>query len=104
MTSSKERLTVTVDPDLIAAGSDAVAEGRAESLSAWVNTALGDKVAKERRLAALADAVAAYEARFGAISLQELDEQKRADRAAAVVVRGKKPSSAKRRSRRGALK
>ncbi len=104
MSTRKERLTVTVDPDLVAAGNDAVSEGRADSLSAWVNSALAEKIAKESRLAALAEAVAAYEARFGAISMQELDDQKRADRAAAVIVRGKKPGSPKRRSRHGRLK
>jgi Arc/MetJ-type ribon-helix-helix transcriptional regulator len=101
MSTRKERLTVTVDPHLIEAGNDAVSEGRAESLSAWVNAALTEKIAKERRLAALADAVAAYEARFGAISVRELDEQRRADRQAAVVVRGKKATPPKRGSRRG---
>ena len=49
-------MTVTVDPAVIAAGNDAVAEGRAESFSAWVNAALTERVAKERALAALADA------------------------------------------------
>ena len=89
MISRKERLTVTVDPVFIEAGNDAVAEGRAESLSAWVNAALAERVAKERRLSALAEAVAAYEERFGAISAQELLDQARADREAAIVVRGK---------------
>ncbi|HZF29032.1 MAG TPA: hypothetical protein VE907_07945 [Gammaproteobacteria bacterium] len=82
-------MTVTVDPALIEAGNDAVAEGRAESLSAWVNAALAARVATERRLAALADAVAAYERQFGALSAQELADQSRADRSAAFVVRGK---------------
>lgn len=100
MSTRKERLTVTVDPDLITAGNEAVAEGRAESLSAWVNAALTERIAKERRLAALADAVAAYEARFGAISTQELDQQRRTDRADAVIVRGQKPRPRKRRSPR----
>ena len=81
-------MTVTVDPALIEAGNDAVAEGRAESLSAWVNAALAARVASERRLAALADAVAAYERQFGAISAQELADQSRADHGSAVVVRG----------------
>ncbi|HUF71885.1 MAG TPA: hypothetical protein VMR74_03185 [Gammaproteobacteria bacterium] len=89
MSSRKERLTVTVDPDLIHAGNHAVAEGRAESLSAWVNAALAEKVAKERRLAALAEAVAAYEKKHGTISARELAEQARADRESAIVVRGK---------------
>ena len=33
MTQRKERLTVTVDPELIAAGAAAVEAGRADSLS-----------------------------------------------------------------------
>jgi hypothetical protein len=72
MSTRKERLTVTVDPTFIQAGHDAVAEGRAESLSAWVNTALAEKAAKDRRLAALAEAAAAYESEFGVIAAQEL--------------------------------
>jgi Arc/MetJ-type ribon-helix-helix transcriptional regulator len=101
MSNRKGRLTVTVDPHLIAAGNAAVSEGRAESLSAWVNAALAEKLGRERRLAALGEAVAAYEARFGAISAQELDEQRRADRQAAVVVRGKKARRTKSGSSRG---
>jgi hypothetical protein len=85
---SKERLTVTVDHDLVDAGNDAVAQGRAGSLSAWVNLALAERAAKDRRLRALGDAVAAYEAEFGAITADELRAQQRADRAAARVVRG----------------
>src|SRR5438874_247951 len=94
---SKERLTVTVDPHLIQAGNEAVAEGQADSLSAWVNLALADRAAKDRRLRALAEAVTAYEKEFGAISAGELAEQQRADRAAARVVRGVKPHAARRR-------
>ena len=63
MSARKERLTVTVDPEFIEAGNDAVAEGKAESLSAWVNAALAERVARERRLVALAQAVSAYEQR-----------------------------------------
>lgn len=88
---------MTVDRIVIAAGNDAVAEGRADSLSAWVNAALTEKVAKERKLAALAQAVAAYEEEFGAISEQEVAEQARADRESAVVVRGSAGRSRRRR-------
>src|SRR5882672_12272460 len=95
MSTRKERLTVTVDPALIQAGNDAVAEGRVESLSAWVNAALAARVATDRRLAALADAVAMYERQFGAISAKELADQARADRASALVVRGKARASAR---------
>ena len=101
MSTRKERLTVTVDPAFMAAGSDAVAEGRAESLSAWVNAALAERVGKERRLVALAQAVAAYEERFGAISVQELADQTRADRESAIVVRGSKAKPVKGKARRG---
>ena len=99
MINRKERLTVTVDPDFIAAGNDAVAEGRAESLSAWVNSALAEKVAKERKLAALQKAVAAYEKEFGEISPEELAEQARADRESAIVVRGGRKKRKARKSR-----
>ncbi len=102
MSMRKERLTVTVDPDLIEAGNDAVAEGRAESLSAWVNAALAERVARERRLAALAQAVAAYEERFGVISAQELADQARADRESAIVLRGTRAARAKSKTRRRA--
>jgi Arc/MetJ-type ribon-helix-helix transcriptional regulator len=87
MSDRKERLTVTVNPDVIRAGNAAVAQGRSDSLSAWVNDALRERVAKEDRLAALRGAVDAYEAEFGAITPQELVAQERADRARAVVVR-----------------
>jgi hypothetical protein len=85
---SKERLTVTVDPHLVRAGAEAVAEGRADSLSAWVNLALAERAATDRRLRAMAAAVAAYEEEFGPITPEELARQQRADRAAARVVRG----------------
>ena len=100
MSTRKERLTVTIDPALVAAGNDAVAEGRAESLSAWVNAALHERVAKERALAALARAVTAYEEEFGEISSQELADQARADRESAIVVRGAvKPKTRARRKK-----
>jgi uncharacterized protein YllA (UPF0747 family) len=104
MSTRKERLTVTVDPEFIEAGNDAVAEGKAESLSAWVNAALAERVARERRLVALARAVTAYEERFGAISAQELADQARADRESAIVLRGNRAGPAKRKMRRRAAK
>ena len=89
MTQRKERLTVTVDPELIAAGAAAVEAGRADSLSGWVNQALAERAERDRKLAALDDAITAYEARAGSITDEELREQQRADRAGAVVVRGR---------------
>ncbi|MBI3048639.1 MAG: hypothetical protein HYY76_10065 [Acidobacteria bacterium] len=101
---SKERLTVTVDEELVRAGNTAVAEGRVGSLSAWVNAALADRAAKDRWLRALADAVSAYEAEFGDITPEELARQARADRASARVIRGaaSRPTKVRGPRRRGA--
>jgi glycerol dehydrogenase-like iron-containing ADH family enzyme len=98
----KERLTVTVDPALVQAGNEAVAAGRADSLSSWVNLALAERTAKERRLKAMAEAIAAYEEMFGAISADELSAQVRADQRNAHVVRGKSRPAARTHRRRGA--
>lgn len=92
MTKHKERLTVTVDPELVAAGNAAVERGTADSLSAWVNEALAERAARDRKLLAMSEAVAAYEAEHGEISAAEIAAQKRADRQAAVVVRGTGPA------------
>ena len=100
MKARKERLTVTVDPSLVHAANEAVAAGRASSLSGWVSLALEERAAKERRLQAMAQAIASYEAEFGEISAAELAAQTRADAKAAVVVRGL-PRTRKRRRRDG---
>lgn len=78
---------MTIDPSLRVAATRAVGEGRAGSLSAWVNQALVERAAKDRRLRALADAVAAFEAEFGEITSAELALQERLDRRDATVVR-----------------
>ena len=81
---------MTVDPALISAGLRAVKQGQASSLSGWVNAALTEHVAKHARLAALAEAITAYEEKFGAMTDSEIDAQLRADKQSAVVVRGPK--------------
>ena len=88
MTARKERLTVTVDPELVEAAQQAVANGEADSLSGWVNSALADRARRDERLRALRAAVAGYEAEFGEITADEVAALARADRASAVVVRG----------------
>ena len=85
--SDKGRLSASVDADLLAAAQAAVAAGRAESVSAWVNDALRLKTAHERRLAALDAFVAEYEAEHGEISTEEMDAAARRARGRAVVVR-----------------
>ena len=84
---NKERLTVTVDSELIEAANQAVAEGRVASLSGWVNLALAERAAKERRLRTLAKAIAGYEEAFGEITAAELAAQERVDRQSATAVR-----------------
>jgi len=85
--STRERLSASVEAELLAAGREAVAAGRASSLSAWVNEALRRQVDHDRGLAALDDFIAAYEAEHGVITDEEIQEATRAMRARAIVVR-----------------
>lgn len=87
--SAKERLSASVDAELVAVAQEAVARGQAESVSAWVNEALRLKADHDRRLAALDDFLAAYEAEHGVITEQEMHDAARRARAGAVVVRGR---------------
>jgi Arc/MetJ-type ribon-helix-helix transcriptional regulator len=87
MTLKKARLTVTVDAELAEAANAAVESGAAESVSAYVNDALTVQSARQRRLAAMERAVKAYEAEFGEITEEEMAEQRRQDRANAIIVR-----------------
>lgn len=94
MTRQKQRLTVTVDPELVQAGNRAVAVGDADSMSGWVSTALADKVRKDKKVEALSAAISDYEAQFGEIKPEEMRVQKRADREDAVVVRSRRSDAA----------
>ena len=100
MTVRKQRLTITVDPELVEAGSRAVAEGTADSISGWVSSALAEKVLRDQRLAHLRAAIADYEGEFGEITPEEIATQQRADREGAVVVRGRS-THARRKARSG---
>ena len=88
MSARKQRVTVTVDPELVEAGNRAVAAGGADSLSGWVSEAMSEKAQRDEKLALLRAAIADYETEFGEITTGELAAQRRADRADAVVVRG----------------
>lgn len=83
----RERLSASVDPELLADGHKAVAEGRAESLSAWVNDALKLKADHDRRMSALDSFLAAFEAEHGQITQAEITDATRRARARATVVR-----------------
>jgi hypothetical protein len=71
-------------------------------MSGWVTSALVEKVARDAKLAALRDAISDYEAEFGEITADELASQERADRKAAIVVRGAPAGERPRRRVRGA--
>jgi hypothetical protein len=98
---TKERLSASVDADLVAAGLLAVSEGRADSLSGWVNEALEMKAAHDGRLRAMDEFLADYEAEHGEISAAEMEEAHRRRRSQAIVVRGA-PKSRESPARRGA--
>jgi len=85
--SSRTRLSATVETDVLVAGRAAVADGRAKSLSAWVNNALKRQADHDRRILAIDRFLDAYEAEHGEITADEIDSASRGARARAVVVR-----------------
>lgn len=89
----KERLTITVSPELVEAGQRAVSAGEADSISAWISTAISEKIATDSRRHALASAISDFEAEFGEISEEEMAAQRRSDRSKASIVRGKAKSA-----------
>src|SRR5262249_10346002 len=93
-----------VDADLVAVAQEAVAQGRADSVSAWVNEALRLKVAHDRRLRALEEFVAAFEAEHGEITEAQMSEAARRARGRAVVVRGGPGSAGRAGGARGRLR
>jgi Arc/MetJ-type ribon-helix-helix transcriptional regulator len=97
---SKQRLSASVDSDLIEAAEKAVARGDSESVSAWVNEALRLKLVQEHRLQALEAFVDAYEREHGEITPEEMQMAARRARQRAIVVREPRPG--KRGSRRKA--
>jgi Arc/MetJ-type ribon-helix-helix transcriptional regulator len=86
--TTKRRLSASVDAELVAAAQQAVTEGHAESVSAWVNDALRLKADHDRRLLALDEFLAAYEAEHGEITDDEMRDAARRARERAIVVRG----------------
>ncbi|HVZ34304.1 MAG TPA: hypothetical protein VG963_17875 [Polyangiaceae bacterium] len=103
--STKQRLSASVDADVLAAAQAAVADGRAANISAWVNEALQRQAEHDRRMRALDEFLASYEAAHGAISEEEIERASRRARARALVSRGEvaaKPPRARRQRPRSA--
>ena len=86
--TTKQRLSATVDDDLIDAGRAAVAAGTADSLSSWVNAALRRQAEHDRRLASLGTFIADFEREHGELSTDEIASASRTARERAIVVRG----------------
>lgn len=87
MTASRERLSASVEAELLEAGRTAVAEGRAPNLSAWVNDALRRQAEHDLRMQALDAFIERYEAEHGVITQDEMRDVTRRARSRAVVVR-----------------
>jgi Arc/MetJ-type ribon-helix-helix transcriptional regulator len=96
----KQRLSASVDADLIQAAEAAVAQGRFDSVSAWVNEALRLKLEQDQRLDALGAFVAAYEAEHGEIRPDEIRNAARSARGRAIVVRPMTPKALRRPAQR----
>jgi Arc/MetJ-type ribon-helix-helix transcriptional regulator len=95
--STKQRLSVTVDPDLVAAAEAAVAAGEADNVSAWVTDAMRLKVDSDARLQALAAALGEFEREHGKITDDEMAGAAREARRRAVVIRGTRAGEPRKR-------
>lgn len=84
---TRSRLSATVDSELLEAAREAVAEGRAPSLSAWVNDALQRQLEHDRRMRALDEFLEGFEREHGTITDREIQEASRRLRGRAVTVR-----------------
>ena len=96
----KERLSASVDADLIRAAEAAAKRGQVPTVSAWVNDALRLKLEHDLRSRALASFIEEFEAEHGVITQDEMDRAVRTARHRAISVRTIEPP--RRRRRRGA--
>ena len=61
----KQRVTVTVNEELLQEASTAVSEGRSRSVSEWIGEAMAQRRDRDQRLAVLRRLVSEYEAEHG---------------------------------------
>jgi Arc/MetJ-type ribon-helix-helix transcriptional regulator len=87
--STKQRLSASVDAELVAVAQEAVAAGQADNVSAWVNDALRLKADHDRRLRAVDEFLGAFEAEHGEITDEEIRDAARRARGRAVLIRDK---------------
>lgn len=98
--TNRQRLSATVEADLLTAARHAVKEGRAESLSAWVNDALKRQAEHDQRLQAMREFIREYEAEHGVITDEEIRETTRRMRDRAIRVRPQRGAGGKTTPRR----
>lgn len=95
--SGKQRLSASVDSELLRAAERAAARGEVATVSAWVNDAMRLKLEHDRRLEALAELMAEYEAQHGEITNDEITKAAREANRRALSVRGLRAGESRRR-------
>jgi Arc/MetJ-type ribon-helix-helix transcriptional regulator len=88
MKATKQRLSASVDAELLDAAESAAKRGEVANVSAWVNDAMRLKVEHDRGLAELAAVIADFEAEHGEITREEIEKAERLARSRAMSVRG----------------
>ena len=86
--SQKQRLSATIDAELLAAVEQATKRGGAPTISAWVNDAIRLKLDHDQRLRALGALIAEYEAEHGPITDRDREDALREAKRRAISVRG----------------
>lgn len=86
----KQRLSATVDAELLAAAEQAAAHQGSKNLSAWINEAIRTKLEHDRRLQALSKLIAEFEAEHGVITVEQIAATRREMAGRAIVVRGRR--------------
>ncbi len=95
--SGKQRLSASIDANLIAAAEAAAARGEVATVSAWVNDAMRLKLEHDGRLRALADFIADHEAEHGEITAADMESAVREVKRRAVPVRGTRAGEPRRK-------
>src|SRR5947207_8658566 len=95
MRVTKQRLSASVDSELLGAAEAAARRGEVANVSAWVNDAMRLKVEHDRGLAELAGVIADFEAEHGEITKEEIEKAARRARARALSVRGARAGEAR---------
>src|SRR5216110_2866011 len=94
MTSTRRRLSASVQAELLLEAEAAAKRGEVANVSAWVNDAMRLKVEQDRGLAELGGVIADFEAEHGEITREEIEKAERTARSRAVSVRGTRPGEA----------